>query len=75
MTEVEKFMPILFKVLFGFVIINCIINLILLFIKNFKMYRLLAIFWPSVLFVFVMQSLFQTGNFAVTLAYSASFFL
>lgn len=74
MTEVEKFMPILFKVLFGFVIINCIINLILLFIKNFKMYRLLAIFWPSVLFVFVMQSLFQTGNFAVTLAYSASFF-
>lgn len=69
---VENFMPILFKVLFAFIIINMIVNFILLLTKKLRIYKLLAIYWPIVLLVFVMQSIFQTGNLPVTLAYSVS---
>lgn len=69
---VENFMPILFKVLFAFIIINMLVNFILLLTKKLRIYKLLAIYWPFVLLVFVMQSIFQTGDLAVTLAYSVS---
>ena len=69
---VENFMPILFKVLFAFIIINMLVNFILLLTKKLRIYKLLAIYWPVVLIVFVMQSIFQTGNLPVTLAYSVS---
>lgn len=68
----ENFMPILFKVLFAFIIINMLVNFILLLTKKLRIYKLLAIYWPFVLLVFVMQSIFQTGNLAVSLAYSVS---
>lgn len=70
---VNDFMPILFKVLFAFILINVILNFILLYTKQLRIYKLLVVFWPTVLFVFVMQSLFQTGNLEVSLAYSATF--
>lgn len=73
-TATDNFMPILFKVLFAFVIVNMIINFILLFTKKLRIYKLLAFYWPSVLMVFILQSIFQTGNLEVTLAYSVSFF-
>lgn len=68
----EKFMPILFQVLFGFVIINLVINFILLYTKRLKIYKLLALYWPSVLTVFIIQSMFQVGTLEIILAYSAS---
>ncbi len=68
----EDFMPILFKVLFAFVIINMVINFILLYTKRLKIYKLLALYWPCVLSVFVFQSLFQVGVLEITLAYSAT---
>lgn len=71
-TTTEDFIPILFKVLFGFVSLNIVVNFILLYTRKMRMYKLLAIFWPAVLFVFVIQGTFQTGNLAVSMAYSAS---
>ena len=68
----EKFMPILFQVLFAFVIINMIINFILLYTKKLKIYKLLALYWPTVLTVFIIQSLFQVGTLEIILAYSAT---
>jgi signal transduction histidine kinase len=68
----DNFIPILFKVLFGFVILNIIINFILLVIKKKRMYQLLSIFWPSVLGTFVLQSFFQTDQFNIIMAYSAT---
>src|SRR5689334_1947017 len=68
----QHFMPILFRVLFGFIIFNIIINFVLLYIKKRRLYQLLAVFWPVVLFVFIMQASFQTGDLRVTMAYSAS---
>lgn len=66
----ENFMPILFKVLFGFVIINMIVNLMLLYVKRLRIYKLLALYWPTVLVSFIMQALFQSGDLSITLAYS-----
>jgi signal transduction histidine kinase len=68
----EQFIPILFKVLLGFVTLNIIINFILLYIRKMRMYKLLAAFWPAVFFVFIMQASFQHGDLPVTMAYSAS---
>lgn len=68
----DNFIPILFKVLFGFVILNIIINFILLVIKKKRMYKLLSIFWPTVLATFVLQSLFQEDQFNIIMAYSAT---
>lgn len=70
----EDFIPILFKVLSGFVCLNIIINFVLLYIKRMRMYKLLAIYWPMVLVVFITQSLFQTGNLKVSLAFSVTIF-
>jgi signal transduction histidine kinase len=66
------FMPILFKVLFGFIILNMVVNFILLAIKKERMYQLLSIFWPVVLCVFILQSSFQEGFLSITLAYGAT---
>jgi signal transduction histidine kinase len=68
----ENFMPILFKVLFGFIAINMVINLVLLYTKRMRIYKLLAIYWPCLFFIFTMLATFQTGNLAVTMAYSTS---
>lgn len=68
----DNFMPILFKVLFAFVIVNMIINFILLYTKRLRLYKLMSFYWPFVLCVFIGQSIFQTGNLEVTLAYSVS---
>lgn len=69
-SSVENFMPILFKVLFAFIIINMIVNLALLYVKRLRIYKLLALYWPTVLVSFIAQALFQTGNLSVSLAYS-----
>lgn len=66
------FMPLLFKVLMAFIFINVVLNFILLYTKQLRIYKLLVLFWPSVLFVFIFQSIFQVGNLPVTLAYSAT---
>lgn len=68
-----EFMPILFKVLFGFVILNMIINFILLLIKNQRIFRLLSLFWPSVLLTFILQSLAQEDPRFIALAYTGTF--
>lgn len=69
-SSVENFMPILFKVLFGFIIINMIVNLALLYVKRLRIYKLLALYWPTVLVSFIAQALFQTGNLPVSFAHS-----
>ena len=69
-SSAENFMPILFKVLFGFVIINMIVNLALLYVKRLRIYKLLALYWPTVLVSFIMQALFQSGELSIALAYS-----
>lgn len=70
----ENFIPILFKVLTVFVCLNIFVNFTLLYVKRMRMYKLLAIFWPVVLVVFITQGSFQTGNLAVSMAYSLSIF-
>lgn len=69
-SSVENFMPILFKVLFAFIIINMIVNLTLLYVKRLRIYKLLALYWPTVLVSFIAQALFQSGNLPVSFAYS-----
>lgn len=69
----DQLVPLLFKLLIAFVIINIGINLFLLYTRPLRTYKLLALFWPGVLFVFIMQALFQTGTLEVVLAYSASY--
>lgn len=68
----DDFIPILFKILFGFIILNIVITLTLLYIKRQKMYQLLAMYWPTVLAVFIIQAVFQKGNLAIALAGSTS---
>lgn len=72
MQNADVFMPTLFRVLFGFIILNMAINFILLLVKNRRINKLLAIFWPLVLFVFVVQSIFQVGDLPVAMAFSAT---
>lgn len=67
-----EFMPILFKVLFGFVALNMVINFILLMLKNQRIYRLLSLFWPLVLITFIFQSLAQGEPQFIALAYSTT---
>jgi len=71
--SIELFMPILFKVLLGFISLNIVINLILLFTQRRKLYKLLSFFWPAVLFMFFCQSMFQEGELPILYAFSASF--
>lgn len=67
-----QFMPILFKVLFGFVTLNMVINFILLMLKNQRIYRLLSLFWPAVLLTFILQSFAQGEPQYIALAYSST---
>ncbi len=71
MTQTQ-FMPILFKVLFGFVTLNMVINFILLLVKNQRIYRLLSLFWPAVLLTFILQSFAQGDPRFIALAYSST---
>lgn len=71
-TDVENFIPTLFKILFGFVTLNIIVNLILLSTRKLRIYRTLAIFWPVVLVVFMVEGALQEGNLAVSLGYSTT---
>jgi signal transduction histidine kinase len=71
-TSAENFMPILFKVLYAFIIINMVVNLFLLYTRRMRMYKILALYWPVLLLVFMIQGAFQEGSLAITLAYSAS---
>lgn len=73
MHTVEDFLPVLFAVLFGFIIVNMVINFVLLAIKKKRMYMLLSIFWPMALGSFFLNGYFQNGDLAVTLAYSGTF--
>jgi signal transduction histidine kinase len=68
--DIHEFMPILFKVLFAFIIINMIVNLALLYTKRLRIYKLLALYWPTVLVSFIGQALFQEGNLPIAYAYS-----
>lgn len=68
----NEFMPILFKVLFGFVTLNMIVNFILLWIHRKRLYKLLSCFWPSVLMTFILQGMAQEDPFLIALAYSAT---
>lgn len=70
----NDFMPILFKVLFGFISLNLLVSLILLGIKKKRMYQLLALFWATNLIMFIFQAYFQEGNSRVAFAYSATMF-
>lgn len=66
-------MPILFNVLFAFVVMNMCVNIVLLYTKRIRIYKLLAAYWPSVLIVFMTQAYFQEGEFQIAIAYAASF--
>jgi signal transduction histidine kinase len=68
----DNFMPILFKVLMAFIVINMIVNFILLMSKRLRIYKLLAIYWPTLLILFILLATFQTGKLQVILAYSFS---
>jgi signal transduction histidine kinase len=68
----DSFIPILFKVLFAFIIINMIVNLCLLYSKKFRIYKLMAVYWPILLVVFAAQGMFQTHHLHIALAYSTS---
>lgn len=69
MTQAQ-FMPILFKVLFGFVLLNMLVNFLLLWVHKKRMYKLLALFWPAVLLTFILQGMSQEDPFLIALAYS-----
>ncbi len=71
--SLEIFIPILFKVLLGLVSINMLINLILLYTQRKKMYKLLALYWPAVMLVFYIQSVFQSNPLSILYAGSLSF--
>lgn len=72
-STLEVFLPILFKVLLGFISLNIIINLILLYTERKKMYKLLTMYWPSVLLVFFLQSLFQKNQVEILYSWSLSY--
>lgn len=72
MNNVEVFLPILFKVLLAFIFMNMVINTLLLFTRRAKIYKLMALYWPSLLAVFFIVSMFQSGNLEITFAYSVS---
>jgi signal transduction histidine kinase len=69
----KHYIPILFAVLSGFVLLNIVINFALLMVNKRRVYKLLCAFWPAVLLVFVIQSMYQTGELPIALAYAATF--
>ena len=60
-----------FNILFGFIVLKILIYLTLVFVKRNRTNKLLAAFWSLMLVGSILQSLFQTGNFAVALTFSA----
>ena len=62
-------MPILFQVLFGFVILNMLINFSLLMIQSRRMFMLLSALWPLVLLMFFVQSRLQTNPFEIAVGF------
>ncbi len=69
----KDFMPILFSVLFAFVAFNMLVNFTLLLLKRNRIYKVLSVFWPSVLLAFIFQSQFQAEPLSIALAYSANY--
>jgi signal transduction histidine kinase len=69
----KDFMPVLFMVLFGFVTFNIVVNFLLLVLQKKRIYKVLSVFWPSVLMVFLLQSKYQVDPFSIALTYSATF--
>src|SRR5688572_2775174 len=67
-----SFIPILFKVLFGFVCLNILVNLILLYTRRIKINKLLALYWPAILVQLFVQGATQQGDLAIALAYSST---
>lgn len=72
MASADLFVPILFRVLIAFIVINMIVNLFLLYTKKLRIYKLLAFYWPILLVVFVSLAIFQTHPLSITYAYSTS---
>lgn len=75
MSAPEHLILILFKVLIGFIALNVIVNFILLYTRRLKIYKLLAIYWPIVLLMYLFIGKFQTGQLEIILSYGISAFI
>lgn len=70
----ESFIPILFKILFGFVALNTLINIVLVITRRKRLYKLLAIYWPTLFLYYLFQGSFNnSSNLAIVLAYSGGY--
>ena len=74
MNPQQDFISILFGILFAFVFLNLIICGLLFLFYSKKTYRLLSLYWLSVLIVFLVQSQFQKDELPIMLAAGISFF-
>ena len=68
----ELLIPVFFKVLLAFILINMFINFFLLLTKQLRIYKFLSFYWPVLLGVYVIQSIYQTGTLAIVYAYSVN---
>jgi signal transduction histidine kinase len=71
-TNIELLIPVFFKVLIAFIIINMIINFFLLLTKQLRIYKFLSFYWPVLLCVYYIQATFQDGNLPIIYAYSVN---
>lgn len=69
----ENFIPILFQVLFGLVILNLLTNFVLLYTRNVRMNKLMVYYWLSLLSMYLLQGFFQQGHLNIVLAYAPGF--
>lgn len=65
MSSSEHIIIILFKVLIGFIALNVLINFSLLYTRRLKIHKLLAIYWPSVLVMYLLIGNFQYGELEI----------
>ena len=70
--NVELLIPVFFKVLLAFILINMFINIFLLLTKQLRIYKFLSIYWPVLLVVYIVQSIYQHGNLSIVYAYSVN---
>lgn len=68
-SSTAHFIPILFKILFGFVCLNMVVSFILLYTRQLRLTKIMAIYWPTVLVYYLIQGQFQEGNLNIILAY------
>ena len=64
--------PLVFKILFFFLILNVIFNLVLYKINGQKIYRNLFSYWLALVFVFFVEGIFQKGNLFISLSHGAN---